>query len=193
MPCNALNHRPDCNCGWGGEYHEGSRLESTDWSLGDSHVNPNARCPKCQQKVFFYRSPEGGAVYFDRLGPPWPKHPCMDSNGEEVQDKTTKVGWWPFLCDEMIPLPKNEGVGIWDAQERGMFIKCAYRRMSRNTPIWMRSLPGQPGRYEVSTLSTKKGKTSEVVFKAFGLNSLRDPDVAAMFPESIAVLVRNAS
>jgi hypothetical protein len=30
--------------------------------------------------VFFYQSPYGGRVFFDELGPPWPKHPCTDNS-----------------------------------------------------------------------------------------------------------------
>jgi hypothetical protein len=29
--------------------------------------------------VYFYQSPYGGRVFFDELGPPWPKHPCTDT------------------------------------------------------------------------------------------------------------------
>ena len=45
-----------------------------------SYVNPNAHCPVCGEPVFFYQSPYGGRVFFDELGPPWPKHPCTDTN-----------------------------------------------------------------------------------------------------------------
>src|SRR4051812_38741158 len=44
-----------------------------------SYVNPNARCPVCGASVYFYQSPFGGRVFFDELGPPWPKHPCTDN------------------------------------------------------------------------------------------------------------------
>src|SRR6266542_5861006 len=42
----------------------------------ESYVNPNAHCPVCGEQVFFYQSEYGGRVFFDELGPPWPKHPC---------------------------------------------------------------------------------------------------------------------
>lgn len=42
-------------------------------------VNPNARCPVCNVPVFFYVNSFGSRVYFDDLGPPWPKHPCTDN------------------------------------------------------------------------------------------------------------------
>lgn len=45
-----------------------------------SYVNPNARCPVCHEPVFFYQSPQGGRVFFDDLGWPWPKHPCTDNS-----------------------------------------------------------------------------------------------------------------
>lgn len=38
---------------------------------------PNARCPKCHERVFFFAAHNGGRVFFDPpLGPPWDKHPC---------------------------------------------------------------------------------------------------------------------
>jgi hypothetical protein len=42
-------------------------------------VNPNARCPVCGEPVFFYQNEFGSRVFFDELGPPWPKHPCTDN------------------------------------------------------------------------------------------------------------------
>lgn len=42
-------------------------------------VNPNADCPVCGAPVFFYQNESGSRVFFDELGPPWPKHPCTDS------------------------------------------------------------------------------------------------------------------
>lgn len=47
---------------------------------------PNSRCPICEEPVWFYRNPNGGCAYFDDLGWPWPKHPCMDSR--TVLDRT---------------------------------------------------------------------------------------------------------
>lgn len=41
-------------------------------------VNPNAKCPECGADVFYYQNEFGSRVYFDELGPPWPKHPCTD-------------------------------------------------------------------------------------------------------------------
>ena len=51
----------------------------TPITLFASFTDPNATCPVCGARVFYYESPYGGRVFFDELGPPWPKHPCTDS------------------------------------------------------------------------------------------------------------------
>ena len=55
------------------------------WVEYPSYVNPNAKCPVCGADVYFYQSPYGGRVFFDELGPPWPKHPCTSSNDLSVR------------------------------------------------------------------------------------------------------------
>ncbi len=84
--CNGHGHPPDCTCGWGGVYYPISfPTSSTETSIpapGTRAVWDHAEfccpttCPKCQQPVFFVRH-NGGSVWFDTLGQPWPKHPCM--------------------------------------------------------------------------------------------------------------------
>lgn len=38
----------------------------------------------CGAEVFFYSNELGSRVYFDDLGPPWPKHPCTDTSTAPV-------------------------------------------------------------------------------------------------------------
>ena len=85
------NHYPDCGCGWcvkgraaERDYYMKLIADGSIWSSGnlpryESFVDPNAKCPVCGEPVFFYKSPYGGRVFFDSLGPPWPKHPCTDN------------------------------------------------------------------------------------------------------------------
>lgn len=42
-------------------------------------AEPNATCPVCGAAVYFYKNEAGSRVYFDEMGPPWPKHPCLVS------------------------------------------------------------------------------------------------------------------
>lgn len=91
----------------GGCYPSSSHMTIT------SFVDPNARCPVCYDKVFFYRSPFDGRVSFDELGPPWPKHPCTDNSTEHfprplsttrpsetsrLKAEWQRSGWKPFRC-----------------------------------------------------------------------------------------------
>lgn len=102
MACNAWNHPSNCQCGWGGDtggsgVGGGSRFKATPvrqpvaarpilaanagsrTATFQTFTIPNAKCPVCGAAVFFYQSPFGGRVFFDELGPPWPKHPCTDN------------------------------------------------------------------------------------------------------------------
>lgn len=81
--CNAWNHPPDCDCGFGGGTRIGtgwplpsvSRVQS--WPYRDDDFCRPTACPVCGASVFFVRH-NGGSVWFDELGPPWPKHGCFD-------------------------------------------------------------------------------------------------------------------
>lgn len=82
------NHYSNCTCGWciGGWRNHGSRPappRSSSWNVRwtyESFTIPNAACPVCGASVFFYQSPYGGRVFFNDLGPPWPKHGCTDNS-----------------------------------------------------------------------------------------------------------------
>ncbi len=89
------NHYPDCTCGWcvGGWRGQslrnqiarsqiGIRAKALLWpdqKTAEAYTVPNVACPVCGDKVFFHQAVNGGRVYFDSLGPPWPKHPCTDN------------------------------------------------------------------------------------------------------------------
>jgi hypothetical protein len=53
-------------------------------------INPNAKCPLCGTPVFFYQNEAGSRVFFDEIGPPWPKHPCTDSTGHTADPAERK-------------------------------------------------------------------------------------------------------
>lgn len=114
------NHYDDCECGWCG----GPRIKRTPKEQAiidqylfeseelNSYLNPNTICPVCGEKVFFFQARNGVRVFFDEVGPPWPKHPCTDNNDymgfgkyhyqptllktEEVRANWKDDGWQPF-------------------------------------------------------------------------------------------------
>lgn len=62
---------------------------------------PNAVCPKCGEEVWFFRNQEtGGCAYFDAIGKPWPKHPCMDASYSRVTDRRARFEYYWTYLDE---------------------------------------------------------------------------------------------
>lgn len=56
-----------------------------NWTVPTSCTTPNAKCPVCGAAVFYYQNSTGSKVFFDELGPPWPKHSCTaDHRGVHV-------------------------------------------------------------------------------------------------------------
>jgi hypothetical protein len=109
------NHYASCTCGWclkrrggqSGVLYAGGGTRAA-FRTFESFTIPNAACPVCGSSVFFYQSPTGGRVFFDELGPPWPKHPCTDqgpvSPGRITVANTRRTlpawigeGWTPVI------------------------------------------------------------------------------------------------
>jgi hypothetical protein len=98
--CNGHNHSSWCTCGFGGEGHLGrsygqsssiSAACRTVWQYRDENFCSPTACPYCGAKVFFVRH-NGGSVWFDDLGSPWPKHPCFDDDRYGTQLRQTLAG-----------------------------------------------------------------------------------------------------
>jgi len=80
---------------------------TTQISALESYINPNAKCPVCDKPVFFYQSPDGGRVFFDDLGWPWPKHPCTNNSSPQhrtIQSTGIKSGKFYFKNKHDEPL-----------------------------------------------------------------------------------------
>lgn len=61
-------------------------------TISGCFVNPNAHCPVCSAAVYFYANEFGSRVYFDGLGPPWPKHPCTDNPRPQTSTREGSYG-----------------------------------------------------------------------------------------------------
>lgn len=132
--CNAWNHSPDCTCGWGGVGHLGRRTDGAyvslaRWPTGIPPVNgsaksvtvPNAKCPVCGELVFYYCNEYGSSVFFDELGPPWPKHPCtsraasaqpvtLSANTTAICSRVpswSRNGWFPAIVTFLASIDKH--------------------------------------------------------------------------------------
>ena len=196
--CNAWNHSPDCTCGWGGEGHAGRSShngfdnplarytraiehEPRWWvppltSTYSSYTNPNACCPVCGAPVFFYQSPSGGRVFFDELGPPWPKHPCTDNSSRPApiarlgtsqpgQSSASqpiyvwqRTGWQPFVISSVVGIDKDflKVTGAVGDKNICLYIQRLAEHHVHVDPLSERSLaqlkPGTTNSYELSFL-----------------------------------------
>ena len=190
MGCNAWNHDPGCSCGWGGEGRQGgysSNLTATPYDAGriwsrhgrlenKSFTTPNANCPICGARVFFHQAINGGRVYFDSLGPPWPKHPCMDRSlanrndafqsgnrpkkqaEEGIEPRNILHGspsriWEPFILKER---PSEAGALVWCSVRIRPFGTISRipipKKAWTGAPIYWR-WSSQAGRIEIETIN----------------------------------------
>lgn len=128
------NHSPDCRCGWCVK-HGGNRIHRSEMrystrlaeaqSLLRAHgvrdritacfVDPNAKCPVCGAGVYYYQNARGSRVFFDDLGPPWPKHPCTDNRRNNLKNAS-------ITADS--PIARRRGLSVElveAAQQTGLY------------------------------------------------------------------------
>ena len=79
-----------------GQLHE----YRVNFSATAQFVNPNANCPVCYKPVFFYQNIHGSRVFFDELGPPWPRHPCTDNLDIDIAKISKTDVYEPFLRND---------------------------------------------------------------------------------------------
>lgn len=193
MGCNAWNHSPDCSCGWGGVFYGSAYRGEVSgngghWQRYQSYTTPNARCPECQAQVFFYLSPYGGRVYFDDLGPPWPKHPCTDTSSTRTRARPGQAlpaatrrkppptirrdpGWRPLLVEKIARHETRADVVLLTVHPAAgdapviLYAVVDRQLLDHRTPFLGRR--GEDGSIEVSTLNALLAVPAELRFTAF--------------------------
>jgi hypothetical protein len=99
--CNAFGHLMSCRCGWGhpgvisytNVYPDRQGAGLRDFAASFykntsfSSTRPNYKCKWCGEKVFYFKSNNGGKVLFDSLGKPWPIHDCLGIKYERKKSK----------------------------------------------------------------------------------------------------------
>jgi hypothetical protein len=149
-----------------------------------SYLNPNAHCPVCGVQVFFYRSPDDGRVFFDELGPPWPKHPCTDNSQNRrpsypsqsrqlhgQQFEWQRSGWQPFICRKV----EETGGGITRlfGKVKGMGRQLTLYILGESRdlgtyPMLIKSVDEELGNYQLTTFRFEGVK---VEFKEIYVNA----------------------
>lgn len=80
--CNAHQHHAGCVCGFGGDGHKGrggnfSWLSASPYCIHEDGFCRKTSCPKCGCTPVYFIRHNGGCVWVNSLGIPWPKHECM--------------------------------------------------------------------------------------------------------------------
>jgi len=144
-------------------YRSGSRAAATKpFQTIVSYVNPNARCPVCGERVYFYQSPNGGRVFFDDLGWPWPKHRCTDNPKSQtgpVKKIVTISGNTSFRGRDGEALDIYE---LWSLREEGNTIHMRFSRIGENRSF-QASLPKEVLRLLGITVGDLRAAPSFVV------------------------------
>jgi hypothetical protein len=127
--------------GWCSGHNDSSpHRSSKPFGTVTSYVNPNAHCPVCGKKVFFYQSPFGGRVFFDDLGWPWPKHPCTDNPRSQTETVKNLKGTAhrSFLSKAGESLTLYELV---NATERTDSIFLEFRQLAQHLRVFRVAVP----------------------------------------------------
>lgn len=87
---------------------------SAHYGTSKAFTIPNAICPKCGASVYYYEHPNGARVFFDSLGPPWPKHPCtttltVSRSKNNKKQMLENVGWKPLLIKNIVSSDTHGG------------------------------------------------------------------------------------
>lgn len=113
----------------------------------ESYVNPHAICPVCGEEIFFYQSPSGGRVFFDSLGPPWPKHPCTTNieiarrviiTKPTTKGKKTKSE--PWKKEGWAPL----STARFESIHNGTYVRLKLEYKGENIALFFLDIPNLP-------------------------------------------------
>lgn len=102
--CNAYNHPPGCNCGFGGGRGSkgGIKVPSISSNV-DLYTQPETRpinCWWCGSSVYYHTNGYGDTVLFNSLDYPWQIHECWQKYKNEIHHKKIETSpIQPYISD----------------------------------------------------------------------------------------------
>jgi hypothetical protein len=103
------NQNRDCGRDWA------RRLSRNRQKLTcDSFTKPT-RCERCDKDCFYYENEFGSKVFFDELGPPWPKHDCIERQQRRPKSpyRWELDGYEPCVIYKALPDVKLQRLEIY--------------------------------------------------------------------------------
>ncbi|GAB3991036.1 hypothetical protein [Nocardioides marmoraquaticus] len=75
-------------------------------------LEPNATCPICGARVYFWKNKSGSKVWFDALGRPWPKHPCFNDVRATSPEHRAHIEHARLNANPVLPAPQRVPAGM---------------------------------------------------------------------------------
>lgn len=188
MPCNAYGHPPECNCGWGGVFYPNDTHALTGEKSRFS--SPNSKCPQCGVPVYFYRNNES-AVYFDKMGPPWPKHACFieyQKNKVQAKSSIANLGQWMSLRVYWLQQGPERISLIGTSPSRNALFIGPIKKLDVNAPWFFKLFSIENQHFKFSTLVLNKiGELYPIELDGWGVEGLRHLDMMNKYPKTYAI------
>jgi len=133
---------------------------SARWSVGHARCDLGVplthptTCPICGAFIFFHTNGNGDCVFFDELGPPWPKHACLSNDdGVRVASRSPEL---MRLVDLVAPPthispPQGSSINEFDEQKLGHVVTGVVLSV-KEKKVW-RSQPGTAIRQPTKVLA----------------------------------------
>ncbi len=121
--------------------------------LGVPITHPTV-CPLCGAIIFFHTNGNGDCVFFDDLGPPWPKHACL-SNEDSIRVASRSRELMQLVDRVVVPTyiapPAGRPIHEFDEREAGRLVIGVVLSIKQRK-AW-RSTPGTAVRQAVQVLA----------------------------------------
>jgi hypothetical protein len=114
-------------------------------------VQPNADCPVCGRPVFFYQNAFGSRVFFDELGPPWPKHPCTAQSIAKSGSETIIT----LTSERLRTQEEFDLIRSWSGEDHDAEFEIHYGTLRWDVAVFVASYISQE--VSIIVISTEKG------------------------------------
>jgi len=172
VPCNAKNHRQDCDCGFGGP-RPGTSPETPMFRIAGklsrrkfrSPLRSRTSCPHCGRPVFFIRGKNDGSFYMDSLDSGWSaKHLCdglrKTSRYRVAASRWRREGWIPLaiVSTHVVESRQILSVVALDKELDFEISPMGTREINPEWPLFFRVIDELSGRIEIDYLSDVDGE-----------------------------------
>ena len=147
-------------------------------------INRNAYCPVCGSPVYYYQNVAGSRVFFDELGPPWPKHPCTD-RGSKVR---------VLSVEPTLKSLSDKNASFTEASEAGVDIDTFFARKFGQSPWRLMRVVKSFRNAKINLIAAESLDDARRVYFQFEtrVRFLQDGDIFARKGAKVSLLNRSS-